>query len=57
VRKAAQRGDSALVGETKELIQEIYRDRSQAEWVRRRALEKLKGIVSSDEFERLSSEW
>ena len=56
-RKAAQRGDSALVGETKEFIQGIYRDRTQAEWVRRRALEKLKGLVSNDEFERLSAEW
>jgi len=48
--------DPELLADTRSMLLELFRDRSQPDWVRQRALEKLEGLVPDDEFARLREE-
>lgn len=48
--------DPSLVAGARELLLGLYRDSGQPDWARRRALEKLRPLVSDDEYRRLSEE-
>jgi hypothetical protein len=53
----AKTGDPALLARVKGLLLDVYRDRSQSERDRRKALEKLEPLVSDAEFRQLSESW
>lgn len=48
--------DAELLSDARGFLVELYRDRSQPDWVRQRTLEKLAGLVPDDEFARLREE-
>jgi len=48
--------DPELLSDARSFLVELYRDRSQPDWVRQRTLEKLEGLVPDEEFARLRGE-